>query len=174
MALAIFLAGQQSVASEDRPPFQVARQLQDALDESAVFERQSDEKRTQLLSQLAESTRGADVDWTDRRNRNALAFYLLTGGDPRAVRSAVNALKDGDPHKSVVQSALAYARGEDLSKDRDFETIDPRDVSSELGGVFALAQARLLIDRDRARAKEKFLAARMSMITEPGPQFCIQ
>jgi chemotaxis protein MotC len=90
--------------------------------------------------------------WRDKSETNAVAIYMLSGGQPREV---ARLLESGDVPAStdpLLRGALAYASGREREALALLGGIDPNKVSLRLAGQLAFAQSVLLTSRDPKRA----------------------
>lgn len=151
-------------AEESVPPFLTMRRLLDIQDRSATTGHLSKAATDAAASTLIEAIRGKNVDWTDHRNSGAVVLYLLTGGDPQAIRSTIETLPDNAAHRQAMQVSLDYAEG-DKKRAQRLALLDTRSLPPDTAGAVSLAQARQLFDQDAPKSLEKL---RESRILAPG------
>lgn len=153
------LATQPCRAQAQSHAFELTRQLQDAQDGDALGKKMSPEKRDELRTKIVDAMQGAR-GWTDRRDRNAVGLFLLTGGQLHDVETLVSKWPKSAPEGAVVESVWAYVKDGPREGGKRIENVDPRGVSPMIAGALALAQARAAMEVDRAQSSGKFLAAR--------------
>ena len=158
-------AGAGTDAAEQRPVYQLMRDLQDIQDRSAFGKEEIGDRLANAAARFAETDKSEQMAWNDERSRNAVAYFLLTGGDVRGVKWPVVAATKDRPEANLLRKALEYSVADKGNARDALDTLDPREAPAELAGALALAQARLMAKSDRVRAKEKLVAAQ---ILSPG------
>lgn len=161
LAATIVLSASSARSSDSVQPFETMRALQDMQDGISVgidFLQAASEER---LARFVSAVQSGAVDWTDRRNRAALLFYLVTGGDPHPVKPALEFVPKDTPDRKAIEQAFASAEAAQGDADASLNSIDPRDTSPEVAGAIALAQGRSLARRDRLAAIVKLRDARL-------------
>ena len=166
IAIALTLAaGVGANATQRRPAYELMRDLQDFQDRSAFGKEQVADQIANAAIRFAETVNSEQIDWKDERDRSAVAYFLLTGGDAQGVRKAVVAATKDRAEAALLGKALEFSVADNRDAREGLEAVDPREAPAELAGALALAQARVLAKRDRARASEKLTAAQ---ILSPG------
>ena len=79
-------AGVGANATERQPAYELMRDLQDFQDRSAFGKEQVADQIANAAIRFAETVNSEQIDWKDERDRNAVAYFLLTGGDPQGVK----------------------------------------------------------------------------------------
>ncbi|HMN70972.1 MAG TPA: hypothetical protein PKA55_03770 [Rhodoblastus sp.] len=155
------LAGAPAHASDGARPFELIRQMQDMQDGVSTGVELRQDASDDVLARFVSAVRSGQVDWADGRNRAALMFYLLTGGEADLVRPALELAPKDVSDRKALEQAFQYADAAHSGAEAALDVIDPRDVSPEVAGAVALAQARFVMERDRPAARDKLRAARI-------------
>lgn len=158
--LAILVSAPTNASGEQA--FQLIRQLQDMQDGLSVGVDMPEGESDRLLTRFVNMARNRAIDWSDRRNRSALVFYLLAGGDPAPIQSILSGIAQNLADRGLIEAALSHARSPMSAKPASggLAALDPLDAPTEAAAVVALAQARILLDSDRPVALQKLRAAR--------------
>lgn len=101
--------------------------------------------------------------WKDAKNARAAAIYLLSGGSSLTIRKFLDAQLFSQDDNALISGSLAYAEGRSREAFKLLQPIDPRTLSSTLGGHLALVQGELLLGTDNPRALDLLDFARLSM-----------
>ncbi len=114
------------------------------------------------LKAVAAAISSATPDsWKDKSETDAVAAYILGGGQPREV---ARLLERGDAPKSeepLLRGALAYSVGREREASQLLGGIDAAKASLKIGGQLAYAQSVILTAHDPKRAVELLDLARI-------------
>lgn len=149
-------------ASDVRQPYDMMRELRQLQDKIAQGDTEALVKQRQLTDGMAEAFgKLPDEVWHDPRNGRAILAFVLSGGDPRALR---NLLLRGQP-KSIdgnvaraVHAFVSGRRGEALDH---FSKLDALTLDPTIAGQVALAQSELASRADPVKSLEKLDQARL-------------
>ncbi|MFT4095947.1 MAG: hypothetical protein QM651_02420 [Rhodoblastus sp.] len=147
--------------AEGIQPFGMMRALQDMQEGVSVGIDLQQAATEASLNRFVLAISSGAGDWTDRRNRAALLFYLVTGGDPNPVKPALALLPKDTPDRKVIERAFASAEAAQGDGNASLNSIDPRDASPEVAGAVALAQGVSLGRQDRLAAAARLRDARL-------------
>ena len=154
------LAGESSTARCE--PLALLRKLQDIAEARASgVEGPSIGRREEIVSLLRSSAQNGDEGWKAPRKFGVIVSLSLVGVEPWLAHQANSVMPPGGVDQPLAQYALAYAKGQAPPDASQFEKIDVRALPPEVAGAVAFAQARLLVEHDRALASERFRAARI-------------
>lgn len=161
-ALAAALAiGVSSAAGKPSAPYEMVRSIEALQDQIAAGSKTAQAAQPKLIAHLAERFLAADPEvWRVRKNAQAAAVYLLSGGSADAVRMLLERGTLPKEDLPIVKGALAYAEG----RDRDAKTLltlDANALPSVLGAHLALVQATLVADQDPQKAIKLLDLARL-------------
>ena len=149
----VYLALAQAPA-ETPQPYHLVRALQMLQNQIAEGSRAAYDAQPQLVAQIALALSRTDAsDWKDRRNVQAMASFLFSGGpaDPARRLLVGTAIQDRFDAR-LVKGALAYVEGRTGDARRLLDPIDPLVYSHSVGGQLALVQATLSAVQDPSRA----------------------
>ncbi|MFV0279843.1 MAG: hypothetical protein ACK5JM_03650 [Rhodoblastus sp.] len=139
----------------------LVEQLQNAHDEMTSGTEGAERRRDEIALRLKTYLQGAGETRLERREENALIYFLLTGGESQpASRILIAHNKDG-ANATLIEHVVAYTSGDEAKGADGLLTIDLREATPEIAGVLALGQARILLGKDKALSEAKFLAARI-------------
>lgn len=116
----------------------------------------------QVLADLADQmTRMGPEAWQDAKSRQALASYVLSGGDPRVLRAVLGVRTLSGDEDRLLKGVLAYSEGRNDVAAELFAEIDVRRLDASIAGHVALVQATLIAKTDPARASARLDEARL-------------
>jgi len=103
--------------------------------------------------------------WEDRRNRQALVKYVLSGGDPTVLGRLAKSTKLPESDARLINGAIAYSRGD---KERASELLGPvnhRLLAPSLAGHVALIKA---VITSQSSARDALGLCREAILLSPG------
>lgn len=116
----------------------------------------------QVLADLADQmTRMGPEAWQDPKSRQALASFVLSGGDPRVLRVVLGVRTLSGDEDRLLKGVLAYSEGRNDVAAELFAEIDVRRLDASIAGHVALVQATLIAKTDPARASARLDEARL-------------
>lgn len=116
----------------------------------------------QVLADLADQmTRMGPEVWQDAKSRQALASYVLSGGDPRVLRAVLGVRTLSGEEDRLLKGVLAYGEGRNDVAAEMFGEMDVRRLDASIAGHVALVQATLIAKTDAARASARLDEARL-------------
>jgi chemotaxis protein MotC len=145
-----------------RQPYDMLRELRQLQDRIAQGDTEALVKQREMTEAMVEAFAKLDDEiWQDPRNGRAVLAFVLSGGDPKALR---NLLLRGQP-KSIdanlsraVHAFVSGRRGEALEH---FAKLDALSLDPTIAGQVAMAQSELLSRIDAEKALEKLDQARL-------------
>lgn len=148
--------------AEEPQPYHLVRALQMLQNEIAKGSATAYAAQPQLVAEIATQFSRTDASaWRERRNAQAAAIFLFSGGHASQLR-AIAAAKGFAPQDTpLVNGAIAYSEGRENDARRLLGPIDAMTVYPSLGGQLALAQSTLLRNTDPKRAMELLDIARL-------------
>ena len=99
--------------------------------------------------------------WQSKRETDAAAIYLLSGGQPRDVVRLVDSGAVPASEIPLLRGALAYVLGNEPEAEKRLSGIDARRLPLRLAGPMAFAQSVIETSRDPAKAIELLDLARL-------------
>lgn len=165
--VAAFLAAVSLLATapcraQEPQPFHLVRALQMLQNEIARGSAPSHAAQAQLVAEISAQFARTDAAlWRDRRNAQAAAIFLFSGGRAASLRALAAGKAFAPQDLALVSGAIAYAEGREADARRLLGPIDPLTVNGALGGQLALAQSTLLRATDPKRALELLDVARL-------------
>lgn len=99
--------------------------------------------------------------WKEPRNVKAACLYVLTGGNPRVLRTILGLGVVGHDEEALATGALAYGEGDDETSEEYLLEFEPRNMDAGLAGVVALVQAVLVARDDPKLAIKRLDEARL-------------
>jgi chemotaxis protein MotC len=147
---AVIPAAAQEKAKE---PYELVRDLGALQDQTVRGDAAAHSQQRKLTVEIAERMASFDAAvWRDPRNVRAIVTYVLSGGEPRVLKSlfAQKALPGVD--EKLLNGALAYAEGRNTDALELLGAIDARSLEANLGAHVALVQAALVAGKDPKRA----------------------
>ena len=103
--------------------------------------------------------------WKEPRNSRALLLYVLSGGDPKVLRTLLARGPLAGVDEAMARGVLAYGEGRQEDAKEDLGSIDALKLEASLAGHVSLIQAVLSLRTDPERAERHLDAARL---LEPG------
>ncbi len=89
----------------------------------------------------------------------AMAVYVLSGGDPKSVKVIIQQVPKKNKLRDVLAGAVAFAEARRDEARKILTDLDLTDYPRNLAARLALAQAQLLEDKDFAQKAQKFMIA---------------
>ncbi len=130
-------------------PAALAHALMDAQDRLTTGDAAAKARVVELSEELARKFRAFDVNvWRRPWNVQAVVAYTLSGGQPRVLRSIVQAGVIPAESASLAEGALAYAEGRQDKAKALLGPIDAGQTSAAVAGLLSLAQAALIAKED--------------------------
>ena len=143
-------------------PYHLVRALQSLQNQIVSGSRPSLDAQPQLVNQIGiEFARSLPEIWRDRRNGEAAASFLLSGGPAGPVRRLLTANVIPQAQARLVKGALAFAEGRRSDARKLLEPIDPLSLGDGIGGQLALTQSMLVLEGDPGRSLELLDIARL-------------
>lgn len=99
--------------------------------------------------------------WKDSRNVKAAVAYVLSGGNPRVLRTILNLGGLSEEDEALAHGALGYGEGDDEVASDYLGELNPRELEPGLASVVALVQAVLMVREEPKAALEKLSLARL-------------
>jgi chemotaxis protein MotC len=110
-------------------------------------------QQRRLSAQIADQMIAADPTvWDDPTNVRAVVMYVLSGGEPRVLKSLFGRRSLPGVDEKLLNGALAYSEGRDADAAELLAAVDVRMLERNLGAHVALAQAVLLVAKDPKKA----------------------
>lgn len=153
-------------ALKGKQPFEIVRSMQAIQDQIVLGNLDAQGKLPKLMGQIAERLLSVDpASWRDPRNVRAAAVYILSGGQPRVGRKALELGAGPENETRLLEGAVAFVEGREIKARQILLPIDARSLMSALGGYVALTQSTLIAKDDPEKALRLLDQAR---ILEPG------
>ena len=141
-----------------------ARTLERVQDATATGDNSAAEMQSKLIVQMGTDLKNAKhSDLQDARNLRAVAIYLFSGGNPNIAERQLIPLKMGLENKTLLDGALAYARGDKASAIKFLGNVDLASLPPTLAGRVALVKAILMSAEDPKAALSLLGTARALM-----------
>ena len=126
-----------------------ARTLERVQDATASGDSAAVEMQSKLIIQMGTDLKNAkQSDLQDVRNLRAVAIYLFSGGNPNTAERQLIPLKVDPENKTLLDGALAYARGDKASASKFLGNVDLASLPPTLAGRVALVKAILTSAED--------------------------
>jgi chemotaxis protein MotC len=152
-ALAIALAVTARAAESERSIAEMTTDVQNLQTRMAAGDKSAYPLVQERLRAIETAIADAKPEvWGAKAETDALAIYLLSGGQPRDVARLLERGEIPASEDPLVRGALAYASGREGDAEGLLGGIDPRKVSLRLAGQLAYAQSVLLTTRDPRNA----------------------
>lgn len=146
-------AARKAVVPSIGEPYELMRTLQSLQDQMAAGSVAVLSAQHVLLGRMGDSFANADpLVWQDRRNAEALITYVLSGGNPEALRRQLNQRLLPAADVALMQGVLAYVEGRESVAKKLLSKYDPRTLPASMAAQVALARAALAISTDRKEA----------------------
>lgn len=146
----------------EQQPYVLMRSLRSVQDEIARGSTSAHELQRQRLRDIGEQMRDLPVGvWDDVRNVRAVIFFVLSGGDPAVLKTAIGRQKTPLVERRLLKGALAYGEGRLVDALGMIHKVDARSIDPILGGMVALIQGTLIIKKDPIKAIAFFDEARL-------------
>jgi chemotaxis protein MotC len=150
------------VVENERQPFVLMRTLRSVQDKVATGSGSAHEMQKRLLRDYGEQMRSLPIEvWDDVRNVRAAVFFVLSGGDPRVVKTVIGRDKVRHLERRLLKGALAYGEGRLVDALGMLLKIDALELDPSLGGIVALIQGTLIAKKEPAKAVSFFDKARL-------------
>lgn len=141
-----------------------ARTLERVQDATASGDSAAVEMQSKLIIQMGTDLKNAkQSDLQDVRNLRAVAIYLFSGGNPNVAERQLIPLKVDPENKTLLDGALAYARGDKASASKFLGGVDLASLPPTLAGRVALVKAILTSAEDLKAALSLLGTARAFM-----------
>lgn len=166
VALAAALA-RQAIANEgsrkeSKQPFEIVRSIEAIQDQIVLGNAIAKSKLPAILDQLAARLLAADSTvWRDAKNVRAGIVYVLSGGQARILRKAIESGTAPAAEMEFMRGALAYVEGNQAEAKKLLLKIGPGELPPLAGGHLALVQSALLAKEDPVRALKLLGQARI-------------
>lgn len=162
LALPAAVRAEEGTARRDPQPYELVRELRIRQDQTAAGITSAHAEQRALIARISAQLLNADPKvWSDPKNVRAAVIFVLSGGEPRVLKSlfAIRNLPGVDD--KLLNGALAYSEGRNAEAAELLKGIDARKLEPALGGHVALVQGNLVAARDPAAAIERFDEARL-------------
>lgn len=149
-------------AEGTREPFEEVRTLRVLQDEIANGSSEAHRAQRQVMLSISEDLAAVEPRlWNDPRNVRAAILYVLSGGDPRILRSLLG--QGGHPADTgtLMRGALAYAEGRNDEAAEYLSRIVARALDPGIAGTIALVQAALAAPSEPMKAMRLLDEARL-------------
>jgi len=154
--IAVFGLGAAIADADDaatKKPYELVRELQAFQDQAALKRTGERAEQRDRIAKVAEELRKFDASvWVEERNLRAAVIYVLSGGDPRALRSLVDSKEDLGDNDKLVKGALAYSERRDAEAAELLSGVDVESLDRSVGGHVALVRASLAAESDQRKA----------------------
>lgn len=161
VAAALALASP-SAHAKPPAPYEMVRSLEALQDQIAAGSTAAQAALPKLIARMSERFLAADTDlWRVRKNAQAAAIYLFSGGRADSVRTVLERGTLAKEDQPIVKGALAYAEGHDREAKALLMPLDANGLPSILGAHLALVQATLIADADPQKATKLLDLARL-------------
>ena len=132
-------------------PFHLMRALQALQNQIATGSAAAHAAQRDLVAQIAVAFgETAPELWADRRNAQAAAAFLFSGGPAQPIRRLVAANVFRLSDRPLVDGALAYVEGREGNARKALEPIEPLVEGGAIGGQLALVKSMLVRQRQPA------------------------
>ncbi|MGE4245255.1 MAG: chemotaxis protein MotC [Parvibaculaceae bacterium] len=149
---------------EAQQPFEMVRTLQMLQEGIARGNTSASAVQRKLVTYMAGRFLAMERDiWKEPRNVSAVIVYVLSGGDPKTLKSLVDRGDIPDGRLELAKGALAYAEGRKAEALALLGKIDARDLTPSLAGHVALVQSTLVSDEQPKKAIPYLQLARLLM-----------
>ena len=136
-----------------KKPYELVRELQVFQDQAALKRTGERAEQRDRIAKVSEALSKFDASvWVEERNLRAAVIYVLSGGDPRALRSLVDAKEDLGDNDRLVKGALAYSERRDAEAAELLSGVDVESLDRSVGGHVALVRASLAAESDQRKA----------------------
>lgn len=120
--------------------------------------------QVRILHEIAEAISAAKPEvWKDSKEARAAIVYLLSGGQPRVLKTLVDAGQVPKEDERLMKGAIAYQLGREAEARQLLGDADPRALGAALGGQVAFVQGILLSGSDPKKAMEMLDLSRLMM-----------
>jgi chemotaxis protein MotC len=120
------------------------RTLERIQDASAYGDHSAADIQSRLIIQIeADLNNAKQSELQDEKNQKAIVVYLFSGGSPDVAERRLTPLNIDPEIRTVLDGALAYARGDKANAAKLLATTDETGLPPNLGGRVALAKAIL-------------------------------
>ncbi len=141
-------------------PYELVRALQAVQDGIANGDTAAHGSHIALIRQIGEKFLASDPGvWSNPQNGQAVVIYLLSGGAPQIVRKLPRDKINVDAR--LFEGALAYVEGRQEEARDLLKNVEPRTISSGMGGQVALVQGALFAQSQASLAIERLDDARL-------------
>lgn len=154
--IAVFGLGAAIANADDaaaKKPYELVRELQVFQDQAALKRTGERAEQRDRIAKVSEALSKFDASvWVEERNLRAAVIYVLSGGDPRVLRSLVDAKEDLGDNDRLVKGALAYSERRDAEAAELLSGVDVESLDRSVGGHVALVRASLAAESDQRKA----------------------
>ena len=142
-------------------PWKLLRSIQEQQDRVVAGENNATNAYRILLVQSANWMKLLDDStWQYERNLDAVAVYLLIGGDVELGYKALQKSQLDRPHKLLLEAAVAYSERDIAKSYRLMSRIDHMSLPPSMAGQVALAKAMVFSSADLETAADYLQQAR--------------
>ena len=164
LGLGLLLAGVMVAHAEERPrePFELVRSLRVVQDEIAKGSSEAHIAQRRLMTSISDDLAMVAPDrWNEPRNVRAAILFVLSGGDPRILRSVLGLAGQPAAAETLMRGALAYAEGRSGEASEHLSGIEARALDPGIAGTVALVQAALAAKTEPMKAMKLLDEARL-------------
>lgn len=115
-------------------------------DQIALGSHEALSKQTAVMRDLRDRL-ASEANWKDRRNREAIIKFTLSGGSPDLLADLIANRQIPDAELALAKGVLEYARGHGQQAAESLRGIDPRQLPPSLAGHVSLVLALLSSER---------------------------
>jgi chemotaxis protein MotC len=150
--LAVLAAGP-TLGQGGGEPYELVRSLQSIQDQIVRGNARAHSYQRVLMGQIAEKFAGMNAErWKEPRNARAAIVYLLSGGNPTALRKLAENPAQVNLDAGLLNGAIAYAQGKKEEAAKLLHELDARTLDASIAGYVAFAQGELAAEKEPAKA----------------------
>ncbi len=138
------------------------RRLRDVLDLQTTLASQSTKpngSQKQKLIELQNTISEMNTEALANADIQALATFVLSGGDPTVVENITNRVNLSTQNKNLLLGSVSYVRGNLTQASKLLLNIDVNTLTASLAARLSMAQAQLLPAKSRDERRKKFAFA---------------
>jgi chemotaxis protein MotC len=136
-------------APEESSPVRLVRRLQQLQDQMAAGSPGAVRRQRVLLDSIEDVFGAAKPEtWADPANAHALVTFVLSGGNPAALRDVLGRTPPPPIDERLMRGVLAYVEGREDQAATLLADVDVLAVPPSMGAQLALAKAALAVSSD--------------------------
>ena len=156
------LATSVDAAGAGTEPHALVRELRASHDRIALGDHAAFAGLRERIAEIGAALLDAELRvWKEPRNSRALLLYVLSGGDPKVLRTLLSRGPLAGVDEAMTRGVLAYAEGRQDDAEEGLGSVDALKLETSLAGHVALIQAVLSARGDPKRAEQHLDAARL-------------